>query len=113
MSILKIVEDFKIDENHLYAYLNYGIVSSPFTLFKNIYKVMPSEVLTVDLQNSNFVTTKSKYWNLENFIDDKPFSNEEFFNIFSDAIKVRTNADVPVANFLSGGIDSTSIVEYG
>ena len=109
--MLKIIRDFKIDENQLYTYLNYGIVSSPFTLFKNIYKVMPSEVLTVDLQSSKFSASKSKYWNLENFLDNKPFIIDEFFNIFSESISIRTTADVPVANFLSGGIDSTSIVK--
>ena len=111
LSLLKIIRDFKIDENQLYTYLNYGIVSSPFTLFKNIYKVMPSEVLTVDLQSSKFSASKSKYWNLENFLDNKPFIIDEFFNIFSESISIRTTADVPVANFLSGGIDSTSIVK--
>ena len=111
LSLLKIIRDYKIDENQLYTYLNYGIVSSPFTLFKNIYKVMPSEVLTVDLQSSKFSASKSKYWNLENYLDNKPFIIDEFFNIFSESISIRTTADVPVANFLSGGIDSTSIVK--
>ena len=86
LSLLKIIRDYKIDENQLYTYLNYGIVSSPFTLFKNIYKVMPSEVLTVDLQSSKFSASKSKYWNLENFLDNKPFIFDEFFNIFSESM---------------------------
>ena len=111
LSLLKIIQDYKIDEDQLYSYLNYGIISAPFTLFKNIYKVMPAEVITVDLESKNFSEVKSKYWNLENFLDNKPFNNEEFFNIFTESIRIRTNADVPVANFLSGGIDSTSIVK--
>ncbi len=111
LSLLKILKEYQIDENQLYSYLDYGIVTSPFTLFKNIYKLMPSEILKIDLQKNNFSATKSNYWNVENFLDNKPFSNEEFFDIFSESVKLRTNADVPVANFLSGGIDSTSIVK--
>ena len=33
------------------------------------------------------------------------------FLSFDNAVKIRQNADVPVAYFLSGGIDSTSIVK--
>ena len=111
LSLLKIIKEYKIDENQLNSYLNYGIVSSPFTLFKNVYKLMPSEILTVDLMKNKFAAKKTKYWNVENFVDDKPFDGEEFFSILTESIDLRTTADVPVANFLSGGIDSTSIVK--
>lgn len=111
LSLLKIIKEYKIDENQLNSYLNYGIVSSPFTLFKNVYKLMPSEILTVDLMKNKFTAKKTKYWNVENFVDNKPFDDEEFFSILTESIYLRTAADVPVANFLSGGIDSTSIVK--
>ena len=111
LSLLKIIKEYKIDENQLNSYLNYGIVSSPFTLFKNVYKLMPSEILTVDLMKNKFAAKKTKYWNVENFVDNKPFDDEEFFSILTESIDLRTAADVPVANFLSGGIDSTSIVK--
>ena len=111
LSILKILKEYKIDENHLHSYLDYGIVSSPFTLFKNVYKLMPSEILTVDLIKNKFAAIKSKYWNVENYIDNKSFDVDEFFSILTESIDLRTTADVPVANFLSGGVDSTSIIK--
>jgi len=111
LSLLKIIKEYKIDENQLHNYLDCGIVSSPFTLFKNVYKLMPSEILTVDLMKNKFTAKKSKYWNVENYLDDKPFDVEEFFSILTESIDLRTAADVPVANFLSGGVDSTSIVK--
>ena len=111
LSILKILKDYKISEDQIYNYIDYGVISSPFTLFENIYKLMPSEILTVDLQKNNFTAENSKYWNVENFLNNKPFKKEEFFDIFSESINIRTTADVPIANFLSGGIDSSSIVK--
>ena len=62
----------------------------------------------MDLKNykNNF-----QYWSIDNFIDYKTFNEEEFYDLLDDAVKIRTNADVDVANFLSGGIDSTSIVK--
>ena len=95
----------------IYNYIDYGVISSPFTLFKNVYKLMPSEILTIDFQKNNFTSKKSKYWNVENFLNNKPFEIEEFFDIFSESINIRTTADVPIANFLSGGIDSSSIIK--
>ena len=38
LSVLKILKNYDIDENQLFNYLNYGIISSPNTIFKNIYK---------------------------------------------------------------------------
>ena len=72
---------------------------------------MPSEILTVDLMKNKFAAKKTKYWNVENYIDNKHFDVEEFFNILTESIDLRTTADVPVANFLSGGVDSTSIIK--
>ena len=111
LSVLKILKNYDIDENQLFNYLNYGIISSPNTIFKNIYKLKPSEIIKIDFQNDNFITTKSNYWNIENFIDNKTFNVEDFHNLFSEAVNLRISADVPVANFLSGGLDSTSIVK--
>ena len=111
LSVLKISKKYDIDEIQLFNYLNYGIISSPNTIFKNIYKLKPSEIIKIDLQNDDFITTKSNYWNIENFIDNKPFNVEDFHNLFSEAVNLRISADVPVANFLSGGLDSTSIVK--
>ncbi len=111
LSILKILKEYKIDEKQIYNYIDYGVISSPFTLFKNVYKLMPSEILTIDFQKNNFTSKKSKYWNVENFLNNKPFEIEEFFDIFSESINIRTTADVPIANFLSGGIDSSSIIK--
>jgi asparagine synthase (glutamine-hydrolysing) len=85
---------------------------SPNTAFKNIYELSPGHYLVF---NRNGIIT-NKYWELKFdevnhsiSIDD---AIEQFHELFSDAVKIRLRADVEVAAYLSGGIDSSTIVAY-
>lgn len=98
-----------VSDESIFTYLNLGVVKSPNTLFKNIFKLKPAEMIEVNL--SNFQYKKHIYWNLIEFVDNKYFSEEHFKSLLSDAIAIRQEADVPVANFLSGGLDSTYIIK--
>lgn len=111
ISLLKISNHKSIDEQEIYNYLAYGISSSPKTLFKSITKVKPGEIVSIDLGENQFSISQFNYWNIEDYQDEKSFNKEEFFDIFSESVSLRVEADVPVSNFLSGGIDSTSIVK--
>ena len=92
-------------------YLSLGVVTAPNTIFNNIYKVEPAEIITFSLLEKGINMKKSKYWEIENHIGNKSFNQEEFLNLLNDAVRLRVNADVEVANFLSGGLDSTSIIK--
>ena len=110
-SLVSFERDYKLDQKSVSEYLNYGAISSPNTIFSNFKKVNPSEIIEFEYKN-NYIDKKFiKYWEVESYIDNKTFDTEEFFNIFSDSINIRNEADVPIANFLSGGIDSSSIIK--
>ena len=57
-----------------------------------------------------------KYWDLQPGKTDQPISLpdalEQFNELFSDAVRLRLRADVEVAAYLSGGIDSSATVAY-
>ena len=112
-SIIKLNKNFVLDDENISEYFRYGVVAENKTIFKNYYKVLPSEIIKIKLDGGSlgFEITKEKYWELESFINENNFSTEKFFEILTESIEIRTNADVPVANFLSGGIDSTSIIK--
>ena len=101
----------KIDENQINKYIQLGVVTSPETIFRNIKKVEPGQLIKFNYSQGKFVISYEKYWKIEDFVDYKIFDQEEFFRLFSEAVDLRYKADVPVANFLSGGIDSTAIVK--
>jgi asparagine synthase (glutamine-hydrolysing) len=85
---------------------------TPDTAFKDIYELSPGHYL---LYNRGGLKI-SKYWELKfnSGVKDIPFKRalEQFHELFYDAVKIRLRADVEVAAYLSGGIDSSSTVAY-
>lgn len=83
----------------------------PTTVFKNVSELAPGYFLSVSDKGIN----THRYWKFEfpykNDYEDKPLSyytdtlNEKLHN----AVTIRLRADVPVAAYLSGGIDSSVI----
>ena len=110
-SVVSGLENVQILDRSLNDYINFGVIPSPNTLFKNIYKVEPGSYLEFDLNGTKYTKKEFKYWNIDNFIDNRTFKKEEFFETYYSAVNLRLESDVPVANFLSGGIDSTSIIK--
>lgn len=79
------------------------------TFYKNIFKLPPAHFLTT---KSSTITIK-QYWNLEpaeiQFKKSHEYQ-EAFSEIFQEAVRVRLRSSSPVGAYLSGGLDSASIV---
>ena len=112
-SLIKLNKNYVLDDESINEYFRYGAVAKDKTIFKNYYKVLPAEIIEIKWSGGiqGFDISSENYWELESFVDENNFSSETFFDILTESIEIRTNADVPVANFLSGGIDSTSIIK--
>ena len=89
----------------------HGKVYGDETLFKDIYELEPGSYLEYNINSSKI--KKFTYWNLENFKNIKLSNSyiEEFGNVFSHAVKSRMTSDVPIGSLISGGIDSSSLVQ--
>jgi asparagine synthase (glutamine-hydrolysing) len=98
-----------IDVAALSDYLHLLTIQDPHCIFRGVHKVEAGQYLTVD--QSGVRTTS--YWSLSVAIDQN-MSHEEavegFDARFHDAVASHMVADVPVGAFLSGGLDSSSIV---
>ena len=110
-SIVLLENNYNIDNDSLIEYLNIGVVTSPNTIFKDIYKLKPAEIISITIKDKKFIKNSKIYWSLEGYVGNKQFKKNEFFEILKKSIKMRNISDVPVAHFLSGGIDSTSLVK--
>tara|TARA_B100000902_G_C27318525_1_gene922796 strand:- start:2746 stop:4545 length:1800 start_codon:yes stop_codon:yes gene_type:complete len=111
ISLSRLSSNKNLDEKQIINYLNLGVVPSPYTVFNNIYKVEPGSFVEFKFEKEKIDLTINKYWKIEDKFSNKPFDQEEFYSIFLDSVTSRMESDVDVANFLSGGIDSTSIIK--
>ncbi len=109
-SMISLNQSFEINEESLYEYLASGVVSSPNTIFKNFKKITPGSVLTISLKDFSVVSSFS-YWDINSFVSENKYNLDNFLDIFNSAVHMRSKADVEVASFLSGGLDSTSIIK--
>ncbi len=85
---------------------------SPETIFSEIFEVSPGQMLIVNASGIK----KTQYWDWE-FPEDNDYLKgsaeelaEELKSLLISATKIRLRSDVPVGAYLSGGLDSSSIV---
>ncbi len=100
----------EIDFAALDAYLTFGYVPEEFCIFKNVQKLAPAHFLT--FKNGEIQT--EKYWDFNYAKTENVKSETEYIEILrekiKDAVNVRLISEVPLGAFLSGGVDSSSVV---
>jgi len=93
-------------------YFSLGFIPAPYSIYKNIFKLDQRENLVFDLKKKSI--TKKRYydWPDYNPSQSRAELKKEFFSLIKDSVKLRMISDVPVGYFLSGGLDSSTIVNY-
>ncbi len=85
---------------------------TPGTAFKDIFELSPGHYMTFSRKGLNI----KKFWDLTFSNRSSALSLEDAINLFNElftnAVRIRLRADVEVAAYLSGGIDSSTIVAY-
>ncbi|EMQ95252.1 Asparagine synthetase [Xanthomarina gelatinilytica] len=104
----------KFSNKALSEYVTFWTALSPNTVFENVFEVPPGTYMLVNHKGIKSNT----YWELPiikpnayNFTTVEEAATA-FENIFLDSIKLRLRADVPVAAYLSGGIDSSITTSF-
>ncbi|CAN0433972.1 unnamed protein product, partial [Scytosiphon promiscuus] len=95
-------------------YFTFWTALSPNTVFEEVFEVPPGSFMTVNSKDKQL----TKYWDLPickpneyNHVNAHEAA-EAFENIFSNAVRIRLRADVPVAAYLSGGLDSSITTSF-
>jgi asparagine synthase (glutamine-hydrolysing) len=110
-----------VQERALELYLRYGYIPAPYSIYENIYKLLPGSILTVETDSLQEVYQPKSYWSAreialsgqahpEQVIEQEAI--EQLDVLLSDAVDHCMVSDVPVGLFLSGGIDSSTVAAF-
>lgn len=104
-----------IDRDALALYFRHNYIPAPYSIYQDTWKVEPGQLIVL----GNGDIQKSKWWSVEDVWQsgfDNPWQMDDAEAIdslealLSDAVKMRMLSDVPLGAFLSGGIDSSTVV---
>lgn len=107
-------KDKKLRPEVIKEFLSLGYMHAPNTVYENIFQVLPAQIITWDYSIKN-IESKMFYWVWEvnhNIKETDPSAIIKFETVFDRVIKNQLNSDVPIATFLSGGIDSPLVAAF-
>lgn len=110
-----------IDRNSLALYFRHNCIPAPYTIYKDIKKLMPGSFITLDFKHEAkaMESKPRKYWNLNEIIDaskknlftgSETEACQEIEFQLENSVRQQMISDVPLGGFLSGGIDSSTII---
>lgn len=99
-----------MDLEAIHHYLSFNYIPAPWTAHQGVRHVMPG---TWHKYTRRAAVQTQRWWHLADQREqDHTFDAwaEEFMALLDDATRIRLRADVPFGAFLSGGVDSSTIV---
>jgi asparagine synthase (glutamine-hydrolysing) len=100
-----------LDHDAIDFYFTFMYIPSPLSIFKEIRKLPPA---TYGVFEAGKLTVK-RYWDFT-LSPDRTLTEDALidmlFESIQDAVRVRMRSDVPLGAFLSGGIDSSTVVAF-
>jgi len=106
----------RIDQNAVAAFMRHNYIPAPRTIYDGVYKLEPGTFLTLPWQGEPKI---SRFWDARAVARDGSHSpiegsdaelTEQLEELLKDAVGRRMIADVPLGAFLSGGVDSSTVV---
>jgi asparagine synthase (glutamine-hydrolysing) len=110
----------EIDRNSLSLFLRHSYIPSPYSIYKNIYKLLPGSIVHIPIDMAPGTMPESRqYWDAKEVVEyavSHTIANDEIQTIegldrlLRETIRDKIISDVPLGAFLSGGIDSSTVV---
>jgi asparagine synthase (glutamine-hydrolysing) len=107
-----------LNRNALAAYFRHAYVPAPHSIYQGIGKVMPGTIVTVSADGR--ATTRT-YWSMAAARDTgkaapldvgEDEATDALDRLIRDSVELRMVSDVPLGAFLSGGVDSSTVVTH-
>lgn len=110
--------ELQVDRDVLAEFMQFSYIPSPKSIYTGIAKLAPGHVLTV--RSTADIGTPHPYWSLDSVEQEQlrarlaGFGDNELINLvhdqLRDSIGLQMVSDVPLGAFLSGGVDSSTVV---
>jgi asparagine synthase (glutamine-hydrolysing) len=102
----------KLNKNAIDLYFSLGFIPAPYSIYQNIQKLEQRQSLIFNLNKKTI--SKEFYYDWPDFnpTKNKVQLKKEFDKLIKNSIKLRMISDVPLGAFMSGGLDSPTIVHY-
>ncbi len=109
----------EIDRDSLALFIRHNYVPAPYSIYKGVSKLPPGTFLCLDAGSVQNPVKPRHYWSArqaadaglaQGFAGSDEDAREQLDTLLRDAVNIRMVADVPLGAFLSGGIDSSTIV---
>ena len=109
----------EIDRDALSLFLRHNYLPTPYSIYQGIRKLPPGTLLTLPNAARRADCTPVAYWSLRDTVEQcqaQPFQGTDaeaitaLDDLLRDAVRRQQLADVPLGAFLSGGVDSSTIV---
>jgi len=106
----------RVDQNAVAAFMRHNCIPAPHTIYEGVHKLEPGTILTLPWQGEPRIT---RFWDARTHAREGlnlPLQGtdaeltEQLEELLRDAVSRRMIADVPLGAFLSGGVDSSTIV---
>ena len=101
----------RLDQAALGQYLAIGYVSAPNSMFSGIKKLEPGTMIIVESGRLR----RNQFWKLPSEVDSSMTEKDSIASVRAEmerAISEQMVSDVPIGAFLSGGLDSSSVVAF-
>lgn len=108
---------FDLDHDALAVYLKYGYLPAPYSIYQGIGKLLPGHLWRYAPDGPARAGVLTQYWSLadaagaaEPFEGSDDEAIDELERLLGRAVALQRVADVPLGAFLSGGVDSSTVV---
>jgi len=110
--ILKHKINPKIKKDSVDLYFSLGFIPSPYSIYENIFKIEQRQSIIFDLRKKEIKKEYYYEWPKYYPVLNKDSAEKEGIKIIENSVKKRMVSDVPLGAFLSGGLDSSTIVNF-
>ena len=101
----------RVSKRALKSFFKYNYIPAPYSIFENTYKLKPAHYIEFNIEDSTYI--ERPYWKIKK---EKSFNGDyqDALSILETklmtTVKEQMVSDVSIGAFLSGGVDSSTVV---